>query len=419
MTEIVADVARRYGHLLQGRLFNRPRLLAGLARLGQWGGAAVACTPQEVKDVCLRTADFSNLAHADKLVAGPFVIGMDSGPVHARERQAASFPLSLADFGQLAADEARRRLPRLRARLDGSIDLVNDYLVHVAWAGLGGIFDPAARAAIEGVAPGIDRDAALQSLYFELRQVGGHLVVGGKTAPRPVQVRAAACAAALNERVERALPHIASAWQACPHAAASARRQAVGLMWVGHPAMVQAGAFVFQELRARPADYAALRCLVRDHGSQAYAEPAVREVVRGHVLECLRHRPPFPALPRLAPLGAELWLRQAGDEQRPATVVAAGKSVVVAIVAALHGAKWGDTYQPKEALALWRQGADDLPIFGVGARNCIAREQVLELLVSAIIGLLHLPELDYADRWWWRIRYDGPIITRLRLKVRP
>lgn len=418
MSEVAADVARRGVHLLKGRLFNRPPLLARVTRALQWGGVAIACTPQEVQDVCLRTADFSNVAHADKLVAGPFVIGMDSGPVHARERAAASHPLKLARFGDRAADEARRRLPRLRARLEDSFDLVDDYLAHVAWAGLGSVFDAPARDAIEGVAPGMARDAALQSLYFELRQVGGHLVVGGSTAPRAVQVRAAGCAVALNRRVERALPAIEAAWRGCPHAAASAHRQAVGLMWVGHPAMVQAGVFVFQELRARPAVYAALRAEVEALGSQGYADAALRRQVRAHVLECLRHRPPFPALPRLAPLGAQLRLRSKEGAARPANRIAAGGSVMVSIVSALRDAPWGDAFRPEDALALWNRDKDALPIFGVGGRSCIARDDVLELLVSAMIGLLQLPALDYADRWWRRLRYDGPIVTGLRLKVR-
>ena len=419
MTEVVADTVRRFGHLLQGRLFNRPRLLARLARIAQRGGVAIACSYQEVRDVCLRSSEFSNLAHADKLVAGEFVIGMDSGPLHAGERAAAAFPLSLADFGQRAADEARLRIPELKARLDGPIDIVNDYLVFVAWAGLSGIFDGAALQAIEGNAPGGERDAALQTLFLELRQVGGHLVVGGKTAPRQVQVRAGACAAALNLRVERALPAIESAWRGCPRAAATARRQAVGLMWVGHPAMVQAGAFVFQELRARDSVYAELRAKVQRLGGSAYADATLREEMLGHVLECLRHRPPFPVLPRLVLHDAELQLGdKPAKKKKPARPIAAGQSVVLAIVAALHGVDWGDQYCPDRALALWKKGVDALPIFGLGPRNCIAREQVVEVLVSAVIGLLQLPELVYADGWWGRVRYDGPIITRLRVKMK-
>lgn len=420
MTEVGTDWIRRFGHLLQGRLLNRPHLLARLLRLAQSAGMAIACSYREVRDVCLRTAAFSNLALADKLVAGDFVIGMDSGPVHARERAAARDPLQLADFGGLAAREAQSRIAMLEGRGAAPIDIVDEYLVYVAWAGLGGIFDAAALRAIEGDGPAIERDAALQVLFRELRHVGGHLVVGGRTAPQDVQVRAAACAAALNGRIDRALSAIVAHWSVrCPHAAASAHRQAVGLVWVGHPAMVQAGALVYQGLRERDADYAQLRSQAGALGPAAYADAALRRQVLGHVLECLRHRPPFPVLPRLAPRDTELRLGgKPGRREKPPALVAAGSPVALGLVAALHRLAAGDGYSPQQALDLWDADPDALPLFGIGPRNCIARREVVELLVSAVIGLLQLPELVYADPWWRRIAYDGPIITRLRVRMK-
>lgn len=421
MSEVVADLVRRFGYRLQGHLFNRPALLASLAGWGQRQGAAIACSLREVDEVFRRESEFSSAAHAGNLVAGDFVIGMESGPAHARERATAAFPLSLANFGPLAAQEARQRIAQLRGQSGNGFDLVNDYLVFVAWAGLRSVFDGASLREIEGSQPRVDRDTALRTLFFELRHVGGHLVVGG-TAPRWVQLRAGACAAALNERVARALPAIRGFWGLrCPHAAATAARQATGLMWVGHPAMVQAGAFVFQELRAREDVYAQLRRQVQHMGDAAYDDAQLRDEVRGHVLECLRHRPPFPLLTRLLPLDAELELGGDGLARR----IAAGKSVYLVLAAALRSARGRPQggYSHREALRTWKSGArgegpDALPIFGAGERSCIARDQVLDTLVSALIGLLQLPELAYADGRWQCIVHDGPIIIRMRLKAR-
>lgn len=420
MSEVVADLVRRFGYRLQGNLFNRPALLARLAGWGQRRGVAIACSIQEVQEVFRRESEFSSVAHAGNLIAGEFVIGMDSGPAQARERATAAFPLSFADFGRLASAEARQRIRQLAGQPGKAFDLVNDYLVFVAWAGLRRVFDDASLHEIEGDKPGLDRDAALQALFFELRHVGGHLVVGG-AAPRWVQLRAGACAASLNERVHRALPAIRRFWGLrCPQAAATAARQATGLMWVGHPAMVQAGAFVSQELLSRKVVYAELRRQVQSLGDAAYDDRNLREDIRGHVLECLRHRPPFPLLTRLLPLDAELQLGEKG----PARRIAAGKSVYVVLAAALRkaGGRPQGRYCHLDALRIWNsaapdQGPDALPIFGVGMRSCIAREQVIDTLVSAQIGLLQLPELDYADGWWRRIAYDGPIITRMRLRT--
>jgi cytochrome P450 len=57
-------------------------------------------------------------------------------------------------------------------------------------------------------------------------------------------------------------------------------------------------------------------------------------------------------------------------------------------------------------------------VFGHGPRTCIAQDQVVAILTSALTGLLTLPRLTWADVAWWRLRYDGPIIRRMRLKAR-
>lgn len=416
---IGANWLRWIPYLVLSRLFNRPPLLVALARTFKRMGAPIACRLDDLVMVYRRTDDFSNRAHYDNLIAGDFVIGMDSGPHQMKERAAMRNRLpDMAAFGALAGTEACARIEKIKATLErgGSFDLVNDYLVFVAWSGLRGAFDGPSLESIEGVsvtAAPAARDAALTVLFQELRHVGGHLVVGG-VAPRSVQVRAQTSAEALNHRVARSLAEIRANWQSgCPYAAQTAQRQAVGLMWVGHPAMVQAGALIFQELRAQKTKgYAALHAAVAPRlkalGSAAYANETLRTEVRGHVLECLRLRPPFPFLSRLLPRDADLQL---GAKARIRTI-AAGHSVYLAIVAALRGRAG---YDPAHALSEWKD-PDRLPIFGAGPRACVAREHVVELLVSALIGMLSLPLLGFADAGRKRIVYDGPILTRMRLK---
>lgn len=408
-------------YLLLGRLFNRPATLTALMRIGQRIGVPIACSHGESQAVFRRGDDFSNRAHFPNLVAGDFVIGMDSGPQQAQERAAAHSALPTPErFGQLASEECRRRIESLRQRLhDGdSFDLIDDYLVFAAWAGLRGVFDDSAAEAIEAVPQGMQRDAALASLFAELRYVGGHLIVGG-IAPHSIQRRAQNAAAALNERVARALVPIRADWQSrCPMAAQAPQRQAVGLMWVGHPAMVQAGAFVFQQLRSRPEVYGQLREQVGRHAGDPFSDAGLHEEVLAHVLECLRLAPPFPLLSRLLPREADLEIG-AGPWARQQTL-AAGKTVYLATAAALRDPKQfpnPEAYDPARALRMWRASADQVPIFGIGQRACIARHQVVELLASATIGLLCLPELEFADRGAARASYDGPIVVRMLLRA--
>jgi len=57
-------------------------------------------------------------------------------------------------------------------------------------------------------------------------------------------------------------------------------------------------------------------------------------------------------------------------------------------------------------------------VFGRGGRQCVARDHATEALTSALIGLLRLPDLGWADPWWRRMRYDGPAIASMRLRIR-
>ena len=56
-------------------------------------------------------------------------------------------------------------------------------------------------------------------------------------------------------------------------------------------------------------------------------------------------------------------------------------------------------------------------IFGYGPCACVAQDHVVEILTSALLGLLMLPRLTWADGWLSRIRYDGPTISRMRLRA--
>jgi len=64
-------------------------------------------------------------------------------------------------------------------------------------------------------------------------------------------------------------------------------------------------------------------------------------------------------------------------------------------------------------------GSDDglrYLMFGYGDRQCPAKNHAVTILTSALIGLLTLPRLRWADRRGSRIGYDGPMITRIRLR---
>jgi hypothetical protein len=387
-------------------------LAAGLRRLPRVQSLLhVAATTATVEQVFLRDASFSNTAHAPNLVAGPFAIGLESGPLHDAERQELKDRLPTAvRLGQAALDHARGRIGQIGTTVPLRFDLIEDYLLGVAWAGLREVFGTAAPA-LESVPPGAAGDGPDRAFFDELRYPGAHLLVGG-VAPRPVQQRAERMGEALRARVRLHLAALRAAW--CDHHSSDEQvvQRAVGLMWVGHPAMVQAGALVMQEWLQRPAALDALHARAAQLKSEAWTDPEFRGQVKASLVEALRLRPPFPLLNRNVPRPTSFTVAPGRR-----AIFKAGSTATL-LPAGAMAEKLGNDFCPHH-----RPGAApaDPPyqlIFGLGSRSCIASDQVIEILTSAAVGWLTLPRLDWADPWWGRIRYDGPIITRLRLRAR-
>jgi hypothetical protein len=384
---------------------HQPRLLravAALARQQPWLARAIGAvvTRDDVVTVFDRQALFSSTAHRPNLIAGDFLIGRESGPAHAAQRQALSARLPApAEFAMAADDESRTLTRALLARPARRFDLVADYMAPIVWRALRGCFGDA-----------LPMLAGDDPLFGHLRRVGAHLIVGS-IAPEPVRADARESAAALDAWVRERLPAIQAAWGA---AGAESRepvvRDAVGLLWVGHPATVQAVGLIVLELLPRK-QWRSLSAQARRVEGDAWEDAALRTAVTDHVLEALRWRPPFPVLRRDVVrdghVGAGRASRAAGGTTL--TLFAIGAMFDPAAHANSPSAQ---KYCPARH---WVDETDRHLMFGHGARQCIARDHVEQVLVSALIGLLLLPGLKFADPWWRRFHLDGPAIARLRM----
>ncbi len=289
------------------------------------------------------------------------------------------------------------------------IDLIDDFLIWVVWGELRKTLGDNAATLTDG-SPDDDH-----ALLMELRFLGAHLVVGG-VAPKAVTARAQEKAWSLEARVARA-------WPGDPAQAdvKDVRRNAVGMMWVGHPATVQAGALALQELFARPAVHRELSAKAQALGVDAWSDAAFRIEVKQHIIELLRFRPVFPLLPRL--VLRDGWCDIGGGAAR---AVKAGGGVVLATIGAMFDpeAQWAPgVYRPTRYVEGWARypEEDEYLMFGLGSRHCVARYLVIDILVSAVIGLLTMPGLRWAERSLLasRITYDGVIITHLPVAFDP
>jgi cytochrome P450 len=365
-----------------------------------------------VKSVLTRPESFSNTAHEPNMVAGDFMIGMDPGPTYAADRA-----LLESRFGSLhvrtdADGEAQALAPALCARLrqpeaNASFDLIDDYLMWVAFRAIQPVFGSAAYEVAAG-AGGDTEDRGLQHQYLlEIRYVAGQLLAGDLSTLR-VQRRADVCADSLRARIKGVRGDIEKAWHVSI-SSADIERNAVGLAWISHPVTVQSGALVVQELLSRPEIYRNLRSMSQKIGkTDVWTDNDFRNVVRDHVLELMRFRPIFPLLARDVPRDTEF---ETGGRKN-AQCRAGGKLAIWSIAAMFDSRAVSDSgrFCPHRE---WQDEEFRWMMFGYGDRHCPARHYAVEIITSALIGLLTLPELQLADA----ITYDGPLMSRMRMRV--
>jgi len=367
-----------------------------------------------VQGILNRPKSFSNTAHAPNLVAGDYLIAMDPGPIYLADRALLGARLqALQDVQTIADQEAQWLVAELKKWIGrADFDLIDDYLTWLAFRAISPVFGAAADKLAVGEGGDI-RDRGLQRQYFmEIRYVAGQLLAGS-SAPIEMRGRAELCAHALQARVKAAMDDLKRSWNVnLPGEAIE--RNALGLTWVSHPVTVQSGALVIQELLGRPKVYQALRSQVAMLGTSAvWQDGAFRKHVQDHVLELMRFRPIFPLLARDVPRETEF---ETGAPRN--AVCRAGSRVAMWSIAALFDPRavansrrfcphrdWGD-----------HEGLRWL-VFGYGDRECPAKAYALEILTSALIGLLTLPELRLADDGDEKpIEYDGPLMSRMRVR---
>ena len=365
------------------------------------------------KQVLTRPASFSNTSHAANLIGEDFLIGQDSDAGYDADK--AIFGSVLAALNvQVGGDrEALSISDRLLAAgTSVKFDLIEDYLMWVALRALEPGFGIAA-GMVEANSRAFGPDEELERRYMhEVRHVAANLF-GGAGAPAQVQRRAEMSAASLRARIQKSTPEICMSWAHAGTAPYNAiQRNATGLAWVSHPVTVQAGALVVQELLNRTSVYRGLRQQAALMGQAVFDSADFRALVRRHILELMRFRPVFPALARAVPRQTEF---ESGARSNP--VCPAGSSVAVMSISALFDSR----AIPQARSYCPQRHVDPLEpvqylMFGYGARQCPAKEHALTLLTSALIGVLRLPELCWAEPWGRRIEYDGPMVRHMQLR---
>lgn len=400
-------------------LFNQPLLLRAVARLVRGSGALASATglvasAAGVRDVLARESHFTHGHLPPVMLDGPFLIGLPSGALHAEKR--ACLHGLLPTPQRLAAATQHVLQPQLLDRVRSQLaqrrvfDLIEDYMVPLIWyAILIAYREPDPAQPLPEVVP-MEREWLLAA-----RWLGAQLLIGS-VAPPDERQRALRSATLLDAAFARAqggprpLPFTLDArWAAAIPQDRPRLRDAIGLLWVGHPATVQGGALMMLELLARPQEYRRLCAEMARHSDTNC--PQLRERLRDVVLELLRFRPPFPLVGRLVPTAAS-FPAGTGSGASGSAQARAGNLTAMTIGALFDPAAQRE--DPREFLPgrHFHNPEDRLLMFGAGPRHCVAREQVIEILVSALAGLLRLGPLRAQRR---RPVYDGPVIVEMKL----
>lgn len=378
--------------------------------------APFAATHDAVTKVLKRPDSFSNTSHAPNLLAGSFMIGMEPGPQYKRDKALFDNVVPTPEEVRTLADrEARRLVQEITHLSEGEFDLVEDYLMWIVLRSTETAFGYAAERIPAGKR-GQPGEIELERQYLhELRHVAAQLFAG-TVAPQQVLRRAEASALSLNKRIDSTMGILRGSWAGvAPDANREAiTRSAVGLAWVSHPVTVQSGALLVQELLGRKQQHRNLRLQVHDLGTKVWSDPLFRKQVRDHVLELMRFRPVFPLLARDVPRDTSF---EAGGRWRPQCP--AGGSVTVLSIGAMFDAQAVTESGSYEPGRMWGAHEESRYLmFGYGDRRCPGREQALEMLTSALIGLLTLPTLTWSGPRASRLRYDGPMISKMSLRWR-
>ncbi|WFU37903.1 cytochrome P450 [Bradyrhizobium sp. CB82] len=381
--------------------------------VGGWLGMPARASA--VKAVLTRPNSFSNTAHAANLSAGDYLIGMDPGPTYSADKILLDDRLAiLKETLPAAADKAVQDYVEALGRLgtNKSFDLIEDYLMWIVFRAMYPLFGAATDRVAAGAGGSLTDPGLKRQYLLEIRYVAGQLLAGSSATLR-VQRRAELNADALMSRIAGVRTDIQSAW-GLP-GPDNIERNAVGLAWISHPVTVQSGALAVQELLDRPKVHKALRDEARRlkqlDPDAVWQNADFRERVRNHVLELLRFRPIFPLLARDVPRDTEF---ETGARHN-ATCPAGGKMAIWSIAALFDS----DVVKDSNKFCPARDWGKDEDLrwlmFGYGTRQCPAMVYAVEILTSALIGLLILPELQLAKSEGKAITYDGPLMSRMRV----
>lgn len=406
-----------------------PRVFRTLLRMGNELGA----TPKlfftraaQVREIFERPADFQvgyTIAPRSKL--GDFLLSMDEGPRHTREKRALAraLGLSLVTFRQhAAADSDTLARVLAAAHAGGRIDLGSEFAERVFVRSLAHGFGLPLH---EWRSEHLDTRPGEQTLALFIRTLGGTI---GMSAPATFGTEQLAdhVAPEFGEQLDQVIMQRRSQLDADPLQATDTvldrlivprpgphedreqveqdaqfvqrdglTRSVAGLLAAGASFPKAFSNVLFELARHRQLG------LLADQ-SRRLAPAAWAELVEAYVLEALRFRPLFPVLSRYCPRATSAAM----------TPVPAGATLGFAPLAAMFDP--AAVERPEVFIA--GRPKQTYCIFGAGPRACIGRPLMLALFPPMLRAMFaHFPEIRHMQTG--AFRYDGPALEHFWVEL--
>ncbi|HKP62167.1 MAG TPA: cytochrome P450 [Polyangiales bacterium] len=411
---------------LQASLQRRPAALRTLLRFGKDPLQRFALTFADgpaVVDIFERSRDFqvgSTIAPKAKL--GPFLLSLDEGPRHTREKRALSraIGLSFATFAPIAAAESARAAADLALQLgdEPRIDLASDFAELVYTRTLARYFG----LPLDGwQCPDLDAPDGERTLALYIRTLGS-TIGSGHPAPFGLEQLALRVSKKFEGELEAVISQqmgqqpadtvLGHLLQPQPRPGEDAEQVRADAEFVQQDGLVRSIGGLLSAGAGFPKAFSNAihewilhgQLHVLEAASRQLPDPAWGQLVQAHVLEALRLRPVFPLLVRYCPRATAL----AGQE------VPAGSEIAFAPIAAMSDPTLVES--PEE----YRPGRPDhvYSVFGWGPRACIGRNMMLGL-VPPMLKALFAQVPGFANAPLGEFAYDGPALDRYWFTPQP
>ncbi len=393
--------------------------------------------------IAVRDCDVQNLLHRDedllvgkfmnpRMVCGPFILGIDWREQHTSERTALENARHKSADQRIIRDYAVNSAQRLindatngavhgRAHLDIARGFSEIVAIEVLtrYLGLNIPTDAKARDELRNISTAIldlppEGSVQADQLFRSATTISEQVELEIKRIFSEANLKGSVQGGPSNSFISRLAQGSLATLSAGEAGEECARRSILGLLTAGVATVARATTHAFDQLLARPHEFALAQETARALSARMQKVPnrcaqdvddeviKLRNALSGYIDEALRFRPTFPFLVRFAPRRTII-----GTQEEDRRCVRGGSTVIAAPLAAM----FDPTVFKCPAEFRTDRGSTSYLHFGTGRHACFGRYIAETEIFEMIRELLLLKDLRRESR----LRHEGPTVKELKV----